>query len=120
MSRRGERGEGRLGFIVALSVCLCLGYVGYKIIPVRISAYEFRDTLRQECRLGAVRSSDAQVKKRILQKAEELELPVEKKQVTVRRTSGEMIVSAQYEIPIDLKVTTYTYRFTAEERAPLF
>jgi hypothetical protein len=31
-----------------------------------------------------------------------------------------MIIRASYERPIDLKVTTYVFRFDAEERAPLF
>jgi hypothetical protein len=31
-----------------------------------------------------------------------------------------MIITARYEQPIDLKVTTYVYEFNAKERAPLF
>ncbi len=118
--RNAERGEGRLGFIVTLAVCAALAYVGFKVIPVRIDAYEFRDTIRQETRMGAVRDSDAAVAKRILDKAREMDLPVQAKNLSVRRTQSEMIVSASYELPIDLKVTTYVYRFNAEERAPLF
>ena len=117
---QSQRGSGRVGFIVALAICLSAAFAGTKIIPVRVAAYEFRDTIRQEARMGAVRNSDSAVAKRIMEKAEELELPLSKKNLSVKRTKSKLIVKASYEVPIDLMVTTYTFRFDAEERAPLF
>jgi hypothetical protein len=119
-SEKRQRGEGRIGFLIALIVVGVVIFVGVKIIPVRITAYEFRDTLREEARYAAVRDDDATVVVRILKKAEELEIPLTKKNLEVKRTTGEMIIRAHYEQPIDLKVTTYVYKFRAEERAPLF
>ena len=101
--------------IVAVSI-----FLGVKVIPVRIAAYEFRDVLREEARYGAVRNSDDVVTKRILEKAAELEIPLKKKDLKVRRTPGQMVISASYEQPIDLKVTTYIYKFSETEKAPLF
>lgn len=101
--------------IVAVAI-----FLGAKVIPVRIAAYEFRDVLREEARYGAVRNSDDIVTKRILQKAAELEIPLQKKNLKVSRTPGQMVISATYEQPIDLKVTTYVYKFDATEKAPLF
>jgi len=118
--RHAERGEGRIGFLITLIVAAVLIFVGAKVIPVRISAYEFRDVLREEARYGAVRDSDEQVAKRILDKAGELELPLKKSGLTVQRTASQMVIKAEYEQPIDLKVTTYVYRFKATEKAPLF
>jgi len=119
-SGRTQRGEGRIGFLIALIVIGAAIFVGMKVIPVRITAYEFRDALREEARYAAVRDDDAKVVARILQKAEDLEIPLHKKNLQVKRTTGEMIIRAEYEQPIDLKVTTYVYKFRAEERAPLF
>jgi len=119
-SARKQRGEGRIGFLISLIVVGVAVFVGMKVIPVRVTAYEFRDTLREEARYAAVRDDDAKVVTRILQKAEELEIPLQKKNLEVKRTTGEMIIRASYEQPIDLKVTTYVYKFRAEERAPLF
>lgn len=118
--RRHQRGEGRIGFLITLIIVAIAIFLGVKIIPVRITAYEFRDVLREEARYGAVRNSDAEVTKRILQKAAELEIPLEKKNLKVRRTVSEMIIRASYQHPIDLKVTTYVYEFDETERAPLF
>lgn len=119
-SRRGERGEGRLGFVITLIVVGVAIFLGIKVIPVRISAYEFRDVLREEARYGAVRNDDSQVTERIWTKAQELEIPLEKKNLKVKRTPGQMIITAHYEQPIDLKLTTYVYKFDATEKAPLF
>ncbi|MCP3978428.1 MAG: hypothetical protein GY716_03720 [bacterium] len=120
MFRSNQKGEGRIGLVVAIAVVGCAIFVGTQYIPVRIKAYEFRDVLRNEARMGAVRASNQTVTQRILEKAEELEIPLTRKNLKVRRTKAEMIVSATYEHPIDLKVTEYVYRFEAEERAPLF
>ena len=120
MRTNSESGQGRVGLIIALLVVGVMAYLGVKIIPVRISAYEFKDVLREECRYGAVRNNDATVAKRILDHAAELEIPLQKKNLHVKRTRSEMVISASYEQPIDLAVTTYVYRFNHKEKAPLF
>lgn len=117
---RSQKGEGKVGLMVALIVVGAAVFLGFKIIPVRVAAYEFRDVLREEARYAAVRHDDATVAKRIMNKAAELEIPLSAKGLTVKRTVSNMIIRAQYEQPIDLKVTTYVYKFNAEERAPLF
>ena len=120
VDRNGQRGEGKVGFLIAIIVIGIAIFLGAKIIPVRVTAYEFRDVLREETRYAAVRYNDEAVVKRIMKKAKELEVPLSPKNLRVQRTTGEMIVSASYEQTIDLKVTKYVYKFSATERAPLF
>jgi predicted small metal-binding protein len=118
--RHGERGEGRLGFLISLALLGIGIFVGAKIIPVRVNAYEFRDFIQEECRFAATRNRDEEIMKRVLDKAHDLHLPLEKKNLRMQRTTHEMIISAKYEQTIDLKVTKYVYKFNHEERAPLF
>jgi hypothetical protein len=118
--RTSEKGEGRVGLMITLIIVGVAIFLGAKVIPVRIAAYEFRDVLREEARYGAVRNSDDIVTKRILDKAAELEIPLDKKNLKVSRTPSQMVISATYEQPIDLKVTTYVYKFNETEKAPLF
>lgn len=118
--RRGQRGEGRVGLIVAIAIIAAAVFAASKYLPVRIAAYEFRDYVEQECRNGAWRKNEDEVRQRILEKASDMELPVEKKQLEVKKTRSEMIVRVQYTQPIDFKVTTYDYKFDHEYRAPLF
>lgn len=121
MSKRvHEAGNGRLGFVVALCLVGCAIFAGAKVIPVRVAAYEFRDFVQQECRHAAVSPSDTESAKRIMGKAKELELPLKKTDLNVNRTTTEMVITASFVKPIDLKLTTYQYRFDVKERAPLF
>ena len=115
-----ERGEGRTGFLVSLALLGAGIFLGVKVIPVRVNAYEFRDFIQEECRFAATRANDKEIYTRIFDKAKELRLPLEKKNLHMERTTREMIISAKYEQTIDLKLTKYVYKFNHEERAPLF
>ncbi len=118
--RKGQTGEGRVGFAIAVVIVGVSAFLGLKIIPVRIAAYEFRDVMREEARYGAVRDSDQEVHKRIMNRAAEMEIPLEKKNLKVSRNSHEIRITATYKQPIDLKVTTYVFKFDHKEKAPLF
>jgi len=118
--RNGQRGEGRVGLAIAVVVVGVSAFLGLKIIPVRVAAYEFRDILREEARYGAVRDSDKDVHKRIMDRAAEMEIPLLKKNLKVKRNIRDIVITATYEQPIDLKVTTYVFKFDHKEKAPLF
>jgi hypothetical protein len=118
--RNGERGDGRIGFLISLAILGVGVFVFAKVIPVRVNAYEFRDFIQEECRFAATRNHDEEIYKRIFDKAKDLQLPLDKKNLHMERTSHEMIISARYEQVIDLKFTKYVYKFDHEERAPLF
>ena len=121
VDRSGERGEGRLGFFVSVVAVACLGFVGFKVIPVRIQAYQFRDTLREEARFASVnRQTDGEIKERIMEEAQALNIPLEADNLKIERSRKEVVISAHYIQPIDLKLTTYTYRFREEQRSPVF
>ena len=118
--RTAERGDGRIGFLISLALLGAGVFVGVKVIPVRVNAYEFRDFIQEECRFAATRNHDEEIFKRVFDKAKDLRLPLQKKNLHMERTTHEMIISAKYEQTIDLKVTKYVYKFDHEERAPLF
>jgi hypothetical protein len=106
--------------MIALALLGAGIFVGVKIIPVRVNAYEFRDFIQEECRFAATREKDAEIFKRVFDKAQDLKLPITKKDIRLERTTHEMIISAKYVQTIDLKVTKYVFKFDHEERAPLF
>jgi len=115
-----QRGEGKIGFLIAIIVIGIAIFVSAKIIPVRISAYEFKDFIREQARYAAIHRKDAEIVERIMEKAQDLEIPLSAKNLDVRRTRTEVIITANYEQPVDLKFHTYVYKFAAKERAPLF
>lgn len=118
--RISQLGEGRIGFLISLALLGAGIFVGVKIVPVRINAYEFRDYIQDECRYAATRNRDEEIYRSILAKAKELKLPLEKKNLHLERTMHEMVINAKYQQTIDLKFTQYVFKFDHEERAPLF
>jgi hypothetical protein len=122
MPAPGQRqsGEGRLSFLIVLALFGAGVFVAVKIVPVRIDAYQFRETLRDEARYASVHPNDRDVRERILDKAQALDIPLQPDGLDISRTKTEVIIKASYEKPVDLKLTTFTYRFSAEQRAPLF
>jgi hypothetical protein len=118
--RRGERGEGRVGTLIGLTILALTIYLGYKVIPVMINAYAFRDYIEQETRFAALRNRDEEVVKRVLKKAQELELPVTNKSIRVNRTQSRFDISVKYSIPIETPVYVYNWDFDERFSAPLF
>ena len=118
--RKSQKGEGKIGLLIAIVVVAVGAFTGIKIIPVRVAAYEFKDVMREEARYGAVRAKDKEVHKRIMERAEGLEIPLEKKNLKVSRNASEITITAKYTQTIDLKVTQYTFSFDHKEQAPLF
>ena len=108
-----------MSLIVSLAVIGFVIFVGVKVIPVRVNAYEFRDFVRNQARFASQAENSA-IRKSISDKAQELGIPLDKKNLKVSRSTNEVHISASFEQPIDLKLTTYIYKFTADEKAPLF
>jgi hypothetical protein len=119
-ARLRERGEGRLGTIFGLTVLAVTVYLAFKVVPVMVNAYAFRDYIEQETRFAALRNKDEEVIKRVLKKAEELDLPVTRKSITVNRSSSHFDIRVAYTIPIETPVYTYNWIFDERQRAPLF
>ncbi|MGH9797810.1 MAG: hypothetical protein ACRD5D_06590 [Candidatus Polarisedimenticolia bacterium] len=117
---RGERGEGRAGTLLGLAVLAITIYAGVKVVPVLIDGYAFRDYLEEEARFGALRSSNEDIRNRVLRKAQELELPVQGKNIVVNRTNTYLDIKVKYNVPIVTPVYTHNMTFDEAARAPLF
>jgi len=119
-SRVSERGEGRFGTLVGLCVLLLTIYLGFKVLPVMVNAYSFRDFIEQEARFAALKKADEEVSKRVLIKAQELELPIGPKDIRVSRSNTHFDIAVKYTVPIKTPVYTYQWVFDEKTRAPLF
>ncbi len=118
--RNGESGEGRTGFIITLGLFLFGVFLAFKIVPARIDGYQFQEVLRKEARNAAVHRNDEQVAERIMDKAKAMNIPLKRSNLNITRSEAEVVITATYQKPIDLKVTTYTYKFKGRQAAPLF
>jgi len=107
---RFQRGDVPIGCLVGLVVILVVALVGIKVTPLMINTGE----LDKEINALADRSSrrdynDARILRDILQKADDLGLPVTKEDVTIKRTSKHIKITVVYDLPIEFPGYTYVW-----------
>lgn len=117
--KRSEAGEGQGGCIVGLIVFLAVIFIAWKIVPVKVKAAELRGVVVDESK-SAGTHNDARILKAILAKAEELELPVEKDDVSIRRRANDIEVKVDYVVPIEFPGYTYQMRLSHHAENPIF
>jgi hypothetical protein len=117
----GERGAGRTGFFLTLALFSLFVYMAIKFVPVYVNAYIFEDTLREEAKFASVTRdlSEAQLKNRILAKAQDLELPVSAAELSIKRTQTMILIQATYMVPIETAFFTYEWSFSQEGSSPV-
>jgi hypothetical protein len=106
---RFQRGDVPIGCLVGMVVVLIVVLVGIKVTPLVINVGE----LDKEIAVLADRANrreynDPRILADILQKAEALDLPVTKKDVTIKRSSKHIKITVIYDIPIKFP-GGYTY-----------
>lgn len=106
--RRGISGAGNLGCVMWLVVLALVGHVLWKVVPVKIRASTFYDTMQEQASFGSIKS-EQQIQYEILRRAGELQIPVTKDNLKVTRTRNSVVVEAHYEITIDFFGGAYKY-----------
>ncbi|HKA36255.1 MAG TPA: hypothetical protein VKH43_05510 [Thermoanaerobaculia bacterium] len=99
MRRNRARGSGRIGCILWLAVLAAAGYIGYKVIPVKVATSTFYDFMQEEAAFASIRPVQ-QLQKEILAKAKELDIPVTEENLVIRKVSESITIEAHYEITI--------------------
>lgn len=114
-----RQGEGKLGCIIWLLVLGAVVLVAAKLIPVKIRSAELYDFMEEQA-MFAARTSPEEIKKRILGRAAELELPLDKKNLSVERKAGRVRMRATYSVPIELPGYTFEWPFEHILDRPVF
>ena len=112
-TKRGEqKGAGNLKAIVWTMILVAFIYAAVVVLPVLISEYEFQDSLQSIARFASVnhKSSD-QIKKDVLDEAQKEDLPVQAEDIKVNGTSGNVHITVDYSVTVDLKVYQWTLNF---------
>jgi uncharacterized membrane protein YqiK len=98
------RGEGKIGVVISIIVVVAILYTAFKIIPVLVKTYDYAEKVetlsRRAGSLGKTTEDD--IRKRLLREAERLELPVREEDIRVRLGDKRIKVEVKYAVPIDL------------------
>lgn len=120
MNRRKEQsGEGQGGCIVSLLILLAVAFIAFKMVPVKVTAAEFRQELVDEAKSGSLRK-DKQIRANLMDKAAELNIPLKDQDLKIQRSRGQISIEATYTVPIEFPGYTYMWTFSPEYATPLF
>ncbi len=110
MVTRSRRGSSTLGCLVSLALFVAALYYGINIGEVYIKYYQLLDEMQSQARL-APSLSDAVIRRRILDKIDELDLPEEAQDVTVKRTARppRILIETRYTETLHLPLVTPTF-----------
>ena len=122
MSRwRNQRGDVPVGCLVGGVVMLIVVVIAIKAAPIMINVGE----MDKQISILADRANrsdykDPRILKVILRQAEELDLPVTKKDVTIKRTSSRIKITVTYTKEIEFPGYTYVWNKKHYHERPLF
>ena len=118
---RGIRGGANIGCVIWLVILGFVGYVLYKVVPIKMASAEFYDTMQEQASFGSIKDPKF-IEYEILKKAEELQIPVRKENLKITKSSNSIKVEAHYEITVDFFNGAYKYvwKFDPVVQRPLF
>ena len=118
---RAARGDGKIGCVIWLAIAALIGYGLYKIVPVKVSTSRFEDFMNEEASFGSIKTA-TQLEKEILARARELNIPVTKDNLSMRKSKDYISIEAHYEIPIEFfgGAIRYVWKFDPVAKRPLF
>ena len=117
--RSGSPGEGRLGCLLWAGVLALAALVAWKAVPVKMADVEFGDFIEQQAQFAGRSTGDA-IRKRILTKAKELDLPLDPKKLKVEKSSSRVRIQCSYTVELDFSVYVYSWRFEHSFDRPIF
>lgn len=115
-----QRGEGNIGCILWALVVIVVAHVAWMMIPVKIASAELADFMEDQARFAEHRSPDL-IKKGILNKARELEIPLDPKHLDVQRRGDHIYMKADYVVPVTFfGGYTYEWAFNLDVDRPIY
>jgi hypothetical protein len=121
---RNDRGKSNIGGLLMVLAMVGGVYIGLKFIPVKASAYQFDDTVREQVVYAGARRrklSDQEVMRNLMERADELSLPIAKRNVRITRRAKTIRIQVAYRVPIELPFDfTYEWTFISDHEGPSF
>jgi len=118
--RRSERGEGNLGCILWLLALALATLIAWKAVPVKVQSTQLYDYMDELAKFSAARTPPDQLEKMIMDRARQLEIPLEKKDINVERNGDNIFMEIDYTVPLEFPGYTYQWHFHQKLDRPIF
>ncbi len=116
--RKKESGRIAFGLIIFILIVAGLVFFLFKYVPPKVNAMQFKEEMNRfntDPDYKMRRIPQEKVQEMLYQKAQELKLPIEKKQIIVGRTGEDYKIEVSFQIPIDLKIITIYQKYEFKE-----
>ena len=111
--RQSASGRVTLKALFSLAFLAALIFVSFKVLPVYVNNYQLNDYIRTQTPFWLTQRASAEaIRTNIIARAADLDLAIQKEDVTVEANSERVHVSIDYRVPVDLKVYTLQLHFT--------
>lgn len=102
---KDEHGGARIKTLIVLIILGSAIFCAVKIVPPYFANYQLQDSMRQEAAYAsATRKQDDDIRSDIEKKLMQLGIPADSKNIQVSDVSGNVQISVDYTVPIDLAV----------------
>ena len=105
---RSERGESRAGCLLWILVLLAGGLFASKVIPAKIATHQLKDFI-EEIAERHPRWKQNYALDKIYRRSKELNLPIKKKEIKIKKNTRQMKVDIIIKVPVDLYFTEFTW-----------
>lgn len=103
--RSGEQGGSRLKTLMALAVLFAMVFSGIKIVPIYVNNYELQDSMQEEATYASVNRKTADdIRADLQKKLQDLNVAVDPASIQVSSFQGNVKISLEYTVPVDLAV----------------
>ena len=116
---QGQAGDGKLGCILWSLLLIAGILVGFKAVPVKIATSELYDFMVEQAKWAGNTPSEV-LQKRIVSKANELDLPVDPREVTAEKVGDKIRMKAAFTVPLEFPGYTYEWNFDLQVERPIF
>jgi hypothetical protein len=111
---RPQRGGSKLNLMITLIVLAAMVVAAVKIAPPYVENYEFQDAINTEARFaetGYPKKTDDQIRQDVAKKAADLDIPADPQDIQLDMSNGNVSISLDYSVPIDLYVYQFSLQF---------
>jgi len=111
-----SRGASTLRGMILLSLFVLLGFMAYRLIPVYVNAFDFRDAMRTQAKFAAVDQKPfGTIREELYNKGQELNLPIERDQIQIDKGPDGTTISTTFTVPVDLSFLVKDVEFDFRE-----
>ncbi len=93
-------------------------YTGWLVIPAYIANYRLEESIDDSARSAAVnpQRTDEDVRSAVYREAQALEIPINPEDIKVERTNGNVFITVEYTVHVDLPVHPFDLQFNPSSK----